>query len=147
MLLSPRASDPVTLASELEGIVPIERLESGDEASVSGGSPRGMSPRFSVRHSGSFREQKEQAVAPYQALPVQGPVVHITEHLTPALDVVEPQRGVDNAEVRKSVACILSRGIYLDEGPEPKFQAYIAWCCSQHQPLREYHKEHILPTY
>ena len=30
----------------------------------------------------------QEAVAPYQALPVQGPV--ITEHMTPALEVIEP---------------------------------------------------------
>ena len=91
----PRTSDPVSLASELEGIVPVERLASSD--AVSDDMP--AASRRLVRHSDSFREQVEQAVAPYQALPVKGPVVNITEHLTPALDVIEPRRG-EEVEVR-----------------------------------------------
>ena len=90
-LLHPRVSDPVTLASELDGIVPVERLENGDASTSENG--LGRSPvRLSTRLE-SFKQQKDQTVAPYQALPVQGPIVNITEHLTSALDVVEPERG------------------------------------------------------
>lgn len=94
MSLAPRSSDPVSLACELEGLVPVERLDSNDAAAPSGGSPS-ASGRL-LHPSASFRQQKEQAVAPYQALPVKGPVVNITEHLTPALNVIEPRKGEDS---------------------------------------------------
>lgn len=95
--LRSRRSDPVTLASELDGIVPVERLDNGNASN----SEEEQSPlRLSIP-SEAFREQKYQAVAPYQALPVKGPVINITQHLTPALDVIEPQRG-ETAEVFSS---------------------------------------------
>ena len=77
--------------------VPVERLN-GNQASNSN-TDESESPalRLSIPNS-AFRNQKEQAVAPYQALPVKGPVINITEHLTPAQDVIEPQRG-ETAEV------------------------------------------------
>lgn len=96
-LKQPRSSDPVSLACELEGIVPVERLADDGAAEPLGASP--VAGRRLVQHSDSFRRQSEQAVAPYQALPIAGPVVSITEHLTPPLDVVEPRRG-EGREVR-----------------------------------------------
>ena len=45
----------------------------------------------------------QEAVAPYQALPVQGPV--ITHHMTPALEVIEP--GTASEEVG-TPACHIS---------------------------------------
>lgn len=107
-LTNPRTSDPVTLACELDGIVPVERLSNGDVSSSE--LERNRSPlRLSIPLD-AFRQQKDQAVAPYQALPVQGPIVNITEHLTPALDVIEPDRG-ETTEV------ILLKGIYLWQVP------------------------------
>jgi len=96
-LNQPRISDPVSLACELNLPVAVERLN-GSKASVPEGE-QSESPalRLSIPSS-AFREQKDQAVAPYQALPVKGPVINITEHLTPAQDVIEPLRG-ETAEV------------------------------------------------
>lgn len=100
-LNQPRTSDTISLACELDGIVPVERL--GDTKARTHESDGSSSPvlRLSVPSS-AFREQNDQAVAPYQALPVKGPVVIITEHLTPAQDVIEPLRG-ESTEVR---ACL-----------------------------------------
>ena len=81
---------PVTLASELPGIVPVERLESGDAAELR------RPGSLKMRLSDSFKAQKKQHTAPYQALPVAGPIT-ITEHHTEALDVVEP--GEEQPEV------------------------------------------------
>ena len=86
-----RKSDPVTLACELDGIVPVERLTNGN-ASASIDQPHREALHLTIP-SEAFREQKDQAVAPYQALPIKGPIINITQHLTPALDVIEPQRG------------------------------------------------------
>lgn len=130
-LRNPRTSDPVSLACELEGLVPVERLEEGD-AAPSGGSP--SAARRLVSHSDSFREQKQQAVAPYQALPVQGPVVKITEHLTPALNVVEPRKG-ENAEVSKR--SFIRARIYCPVKPlRPAHQSDSKACRAQQLHLR-----------
>ena len=88
---NPRRSDPITLAGELDGIVPVERLTNGG-ATASERDSSHEPPRLTLPLE-ALRRQKDQAVAPYQALPVQGPVVNITEHLTPAFDVIEPERG------------------------------------------------------
>lgn len=89
-LTNPRTSDPVTLASELDGIVPVERLSNGD---ATASEPLRHHEPLRISLPDALRQQKSQSVAPYQALPVQGPVINITEHLTPALDVIEPQGG------------------------------------------------------
>ena len=88
----------MTLASALDGIVPIERLSNGD---VTTSEPENHHESLRLTLPEAVRQQKNQAVAPYQALPVQGPVVNITQHLTPALDVIEPERG-ETAEVSSS---------------------------------------------
>ena len=89
-LTNPRTSDPVTLARELDGIVPVERLANGD---ATASEPQRSHEPLRVSLPDALRQQKSQSVAPYQALPVQGPIVSITEHLTPALDVIEPESG------------------------------------------------------
>ena len=76
---------PVLLASELSLPEPVD-TEGDDRFSLQ---PEGGSPRAQLNARSSRRVQKA-AVTPYQALPVQGPVVTITHHLTPALPVVEP---------------------------------------------------------
>lgn len=97
-LTNPRNSDPVTLACELDGIVPIERLANGDATTSE---PQRSHEPLRISLPDALRKQKSQSVAPYQALPVQGPIVNITEHLTPALDVIEPESG-EVTEVRCS---------------------------------------------
>jgi len=113
-LNQPRTSDTISLACELDGIVPVERL--GDIKAKTHEKDGSSSPvlRLSIPIS-AFREQKDQAVAPYQALPVKGPVVIITEHLTPAQDVIEPLRG-ESTEVS---AC-LPHGNMPDLPPQNK---------------------------
>jgi hypothetical protein len=91
-LNQPRTSDPISLACELDGIVPVERLGDTKAKTHESDGSSGLALRLSIPNS-ALREQKDQAVAPYQALPVKGPVVNITEHLTPAQDVIEPLRG------------------------------------------------------
>ena len=76
---------PVLLASELSLPEPVDP-ESGRALPSD---PEGGSPRAQLR-ARSFRKVQKAAVTPYQALPIQGPLVSITHHLTPALPVVEP---------------------------------------------------------
>ena len=108
MLNRPRPSDPVSLACELDSIEPVRSTDAsanGVDSQVNGGPrmPSGIAiedlgKRLSL-HDESLEGQKVQAVAPYQALPLKGPFVKITEHLTPALDVIEPS---DGSEVNSS---------------------------------------------
>ena len=88
MLERPRASDPVSLACELDSIEPIGRGQDSTQE-------EGLVQRLSL-HTATLAPQKDQAVAPYQALPLKGPFVRITEHFTPAWDVIEPS---DSSEV------------------------------------------------
>ena len=84
---------PVLLASELSLPAPVDgENDAGYSLEPEGGSPRAQ------LHARSFRKVQKAAVTPYQALPVQGPLVTITHHLTPALPVVEP--GSETRQVR-----------------------------------------------
>lgn len=80
-----KAPLPALLATELTLPCPIDR----DAGEVST-SPKGCSPTARI-NSKAFRKMQKAAVTPYQALPVQGPLVSITHHMTPALPVVEPE--------------------------------------------------------
>lgn len=60
-----------------------ETNESEDEENFGNGLNVGL-------YKETLGDQKVQAVAPYQALPLKGPFVKITEHLTSAFDVIEP---------------------------------------------------------
>ena len=106
-LNQPRISDPVSLACELNLPVPVERLD-GNKASTSNrDDSESPSLRLHIPNS-AFVSQASQSVAPYQALPVKGPVINITEHLTPAQDVIEPLRG-ETAEVIADATGICQR--------------------------------------
>ena len=86
---------PALLATELALPLPVSR--DGGEVSTS----EGCSPTARVADVRAFRKIFKAAVTPYQALPVQGPLVasdspsingdQITHHLTPALPVLEPE--------------------------------------------------------
>ena len=94
---------PVLLASELSLPEPIDHEIGQALPSV----PEGGSPRAQL-HARSFRKVQKAAVTPYQALPIQGPLVSITHHLTPALPVVEP--GSDSQQV-----CPLLRTVFAQK--------------------------------
>ncbi len=92
---------PVLLASELS--LPSAVDQEGDARYPV--EPEGGSPRAQL-HARAFRKAQKAAVTgAYQAVPVQGPLVSITHHLTPALPVVEP--GSETRQVRQSSYCFL----------------------------------------
>ena len=94
-------TDPFALASALPVPIPVERRDSGlnglstlangDSGELLGGSPPGRSPsRRLQRMSSSLREQLDTKgpVAPYQALPVQGPIED--NHAAVNVPILEP---------------------------------------------------------
>ena len=76
-----------------------------------GGVPAGPSYTPEVAQRNMARnvsgKASQEAVAPYQALPVQGPV--ITQHLTPAQDVVEPGAATEEVGVNSGSGACLPR--------------------------------------
>ena len=91
---------PVLLASELSLPEPVDREGDGSvPLEAEGGSPRAQ------LHARSFRRVQKAAVTPYQALPVQGPLVTITHHLTPALPVVEPGSATRQVRLDAGATC------------------------------------------
>lgn len=93
--MSRTALSPALLATELALPLPVSR-EDGELSSL-----EGCSPTARVADVRAFRKSSKAVVTPYQALPVQGPLVaidspatnsdQITHHLTPALPVLEPE--------------------------------------------------------
>ncbi len=89
---------PALLATELALPRPVSR-DTEDLENV-----EGCSPTARVADAKAFRKTSKAACSPYQALPIQGPLVtvdnpepasdHITHHLTPALPVLEPEDGL-----------------------------------------------------
>lgn len=87
-----RASLPALLTTELALPSPVSRDLGEDSTSA-----EGCSPTARIADLKAFKKTAKVAVSPYQALPVQGPLVTvaenpaITHHLTPALPVLEPE--------------------------------------------------------
>jgi hypothetical protein len=88
-----KAGLPALLATELSLPCPVDRNAGYVSTSEA------TSPTAHVNAKVLKRMQKA-AVSPYQALPVQGPLVSITHHLTPALPVLEPEDAFKKARNR-----------------------------------------------
>ena len=52
--------------------------------------PEGSSPVAAVSGR-AYQHLRQSSTSPWQSLPIQGPLVAITHHVTPALPVVEPE--------------------------------------------------------
>ena len=96
------------LASTLELPVPVSR-DAYDGPAL----PEGGSPTATINKT-AFRKSRKAAVTPYQALPVQGPIVSITHHLTPSLPVLEPENGASKQVLPcSSFGCRRSEAAHL----------------------------------